>query len=159
MVLAGVANATKTLKGVVTAGHGIASGDNPDSPYAGGSVALQMPIFKELGLDLSNCFCGTINLDISPNHYSLDAPDYSFKSVNWTDQIPPEDFCFVKCVVSAHDYQVNGWIYYPHPETKPIHFHPPNLMEILCPFIPGVCNGDEVTVQFDKKKIAIYKVM
>jgi hypothetical protein len=35
-----------------------------------------------------------------------------------------------------------GWIYHPHPETKPEHFQTPDVLELLLPLVPGLAYGD-----------------
>ncbi len=55
----------RAAAGVVVSGHGAASGRG-SRRYPDGTLALQIPIFAELGLDLSDAFPGTINVDTSP---------------------------------------------------------------------------------------------
>ena len=42
---------TQGAKGVVVAGHGVASGRASDSPFAAGTIELQAPHFRARGLD------------------------------------------------------------------------------------------------------------
>ena len=48
--------------GVVKEGHGVASGKNFDARFPDGTIAMQMPYFKRLGIDLKSYFKGTINI-------------------------------------------------------------------------------------------------
>lgn len=125
----------------------MASGRAVDSPYPAGSIALQLPYFQALGLDLSDCFLGTLNLNIAPQTFTLEHPDYTFRQVKWFADGPAEDFSFVRVQVTAGEQTVSGWIYYPHPETKPQHFHNPSTLEVLAPWLEGVGYGDAVVLQ------------
>ena len=59
------------LTGRLCAGHGVASGTSKESPYPDGTIRMQFPVFKALGLDLSSCLFGTLNLDFAPLEVSL----------------------------------------------------------------------------------------
>ena len=59
------------MKGRVIKGHQVASGKAIDSPFSAGTIALQKPLFKKLGLDLSQMFNGTINLAIEQTGQDL----------------------------------------------------------------------------------------
>ena len=63
------------IEGVVQQGHGVASGMNSESPYPTGTIATQSPFFKNLGLDLSSYWQGTINLSFKPLELVLHKPD------------------------------------------------------------------------------------
>lgn len=52
---------------------------------------------------------------------------------------------------ASHD----GWIYYPHPETKPMHEQPPAVLEVLMPLVPGLTYGDTVILHVDPEEILI----
>ena len=123
------------LKGNLRQGYGVASGQSLQYPY--GSLERQVPIFRARGLDLTGCFLGTLNIDIRPLVFELVEPEYTFRDVRWTDLHPPEHFSFSRCRVAHESTECEGWIYYPHPETKQRHFHDPSLMEVIAPFVPG----------------------
>jgi hypothetical protein len=143
------------VKGVVEQGHGIASGRNPNSPYPTGSIELQTPFFKELGLDLAPYFRGTLNVSIRPYTFTLTNPQYTFCQVDWTPHHPPEDFSFswVRLVYDGIEY--DGWLYYPHPETKITHFQDPSILEIIAPLVPNITYGDKVEVILNRQEITI----
>ena len=69
------------FEGVVRQGHGVASGVNSESPYTKGTIAIQSPLFKRLGLDLSAYWHGTINLCFKPLEIVLQNPDYKFENM------------------------------------------------------------------------------
>ena len=73
------------FEGVVQHGHGVASGVNSESPYTRGTIAIQSPLFKRRGLDLSDYWNGTINLSFKPLEIVLQNPDYKFENMFWTD--------------------------------------------------------------------------
>ncbi len=141
--------------GRVKPGYGVASGRGGDSRYPGGTLPLQIPHFEARGLDLSSCFPGTINLDIAPLRFAVDRPDYRFDAVDWSPHIAPETFSFCACRITHAGETVAGWIYYPHPETKPEHFQDPSTVELLCPKLKGLHYGDQVTVQIAAGRIRL----
>ncbi len=143
------------LDGIVQAGHGVASGRAVASPYPAGTIALQLPFFQHLGLDLSAFFPGTLNISIAPHTFELVRPDYCFRQVAWTDRHPPEDFSFVHCRVVYAEITYDSLIYYPHPETKRVHFQPASLLEVLAPRIAGIGNGDRLQLQVRATALAI----
>mgnify|MGYP004244953261 CR=1 FL=1 len=82
------------IPAVLVRGHGVASGRSTTSPYPGGTIALQLPFFADLGLDLLHCWPGTLNLSVAPLELRLRDPDHRFPLVHWTDHHPPETFSF-----------------------------------------------------------------
>ena len=40
-----------------------------------------------------------------------------------------------------------AWIYWPHPETKPEHFQPGGVAEVIAPPVPGLAYGDRVLLE------------
>jgi hypothetical protein len=143
------------VSGIVEQGHQIASGRNPHSPYPAGALELQSPFFKELGLDLTAFFDGTLNVSIRPYTFTLTHPQYTFRQVNWTPFHPPEDFSFSRCKVSYNDTEYGGWLYYPHPETKETHFQDPSIVEIIAPYIPDITYGDKVQIFLNPQEITL----
>ena len=135
------------LIGRLCAGHGVASGISDESPYPEGTIRMQSPVFKTLGLDLSDCYFGTLNVDFAPLEVSLSKPDHLFEKVHWTELHPPETFSFWSVEIKANEAEVvRGWVYYPHPETKERHWQPPTTLELLAPRLSGMEPGG--TIQF-----------
>jgi hypothetical protein len=146
------------ISGKVSAGHGVASGRSsgqPHNPYPEGTIAMQMPHFKALGLDLSGCFAGTVNLDIAPKAWQLLKADHCFETMCWTHLHPPETFSFVALSVIWQTSQVKGWLYYPHPETKATHFQSRSVMELLLPKLDGLKVGNSLHLQVNDRKICV----
>jgi hypothetical protein len=141
------------LRGVIVQGYRVASGPSKDYPY--GALERQRPIFKELGLDLGGYFNGTLNIDIHPNTFQVINPEFTFYNVEWTDLHPPEHFSFSQCEVVYKDIRYEGWVYYPHPETKLRNFQNPSLLEVIARPIPGIQYGDEVQAFVNSHEVAV----
>lgn len=141
------------VRGKILQGYRVASGPSADYPY--GALDRQRPIFKARGLDLSSYFNGTLNVDISPRMFMMVKPEFTFESVEWTDLHPPEHFSFSRCKVIFRDMEYDGWVYYPHPETKLRNFQNPSLLEVIALPIPEIQYGDEVQVLVNPQEISI----
>jgi hypothetical protein len=136
------------LSGTVMPGHGVASGRAANSPYPQGSIAMQMPFFKELGLDLGHCWPGTLNVSIAPQTWQLLRADHCFERLQWTHLHPPETFSFVAVQLTWRSQHTGAWLYRPHPETKAAHHQAPSVMEIIAPRMEGLAYGDAVGLAF-----------
>lgn len=142
-----------SLNGIVVQGYHVASGPSKDYPY--GALERQRPIFKSHGLDLSGYFNGTLNIDIRPSTFRMIKPEFTFHHVEWTDLHPPEQFSFSRCRVVYKNVEYEGWVYYPHPETKKRNFQNPSLLEVIAHPIPEIEYGDQVQVLVNPQEIAI----
>jgi len=141
---------------VVTEGYGLASGRSGSAHgLPAGTIALQIPVFRKLGLDLHDevkgLKLGTINVRLSLP-LILHNPDFTLENVSWAPEgsnfdISPETFSFVRCCFVRDNRYWAGLVYYPHPETKPpANTHDGSVLEILAPEIPGLNYGDDVWV-------------
>ena len=144
-----------SLHGIVVEGYHVASGPSRDYPY--GALDRQRPIFKEHGLDLEDYFNGTLNIDIRPYTFKLINPEFTFRHVEWTDLHPPENFSFSRCRVIYKESEYEGWVYYPHPETKLRNFQNPSLMEVIARQIPDINYGVNVEVQINPERLEASK--
>jgi hypothetical protein len=139
------------IEAVIHAGHQVASGRSPTSPYPAGTIALQTPVFLALGLDLRPYFPGTLNLNIAPLRFALGRPAHRFEAVRWTLHHPPETFSFYNCRLTVDrrgsTNRYDGLVYYPHPETKRSHFQAPTVLEVLAPRIAGLTYGHKVGLE------------
>lgn len=142
-----------TVHGILVQGYHVASGPSADYPY--GALDRQRPIFAARGFDLSGYFNGTLNIDIRPHKFAMVRPEYTFHHVEWTDLHPPEHFSFSRCSVLYKGVEYDGWVYYPHPETKIRNFQNPSLLEVIAPPIPGIQYGDELDVRVNSAEISI----
>jgi hypothetical protein len=143
------------VDGILVAGYRVASGPSKDYPY--GALDRQRPLFKERGLDLDGYFNGSLNIDISPNLFQMVRPAYTFRQVEWTDLHPPEDFSFSACRVLYRGNEYDGWVYYPHPETKLRHFQNPSLLEVIARVIPGIQYGDVLSVMLNAAEVQVQR--
>lgn len=145
--------AWKHISGVIIQGYRVASAPSKDYPY--GALDKQRPFFKSRGLDLNDFFNGTLNIDISPFTFKLIKPEFTFHHVAWTDLHPPEHFSFSRCKVIYKGVEYEGWVYYPHPETKLRHFQNPSLLEVIAYPIPDINYGDTVQVLVNAEEIEV----
>lgn len=146
----------KRLCGRVVAGHGVASGRSSTTPYPAGTIALQRPFFAARGLDLSECFSGTLNVSFAPQELVLTAPDVTFEHLDWSDRHPPETFSFWRIELRHNSAPpCPAWIYRPHPETKQRHSQPPSMVEVLAPFQPGLNNGSSVSLHDPQQRLRL----
>lgn len=129
------------IKGRVVKGYQVASGISRNSPYPRGSIIMQMPIFSKLGLNLYGFYPATINISIFPRKFVLKNPRFTFRGVKWSENHPAEDFSLSKCELIYKHQIYEGYIYYPHPETKPDHFHDDSTIEVICRYIKNIYYG------------------
>lgn len=141
------------VHGRIVEGYRVASGPSADYPY--GALDRQRPIFASRGLDLSDYFNGTLNIDIRPHKFKLIKPEFTFHNVEWTDLHPPEHFSFSRCKVIFREVGYDGWVYYPHPETKLRHFQNPSLLEVIAMGIKDIHYADEVDALVNAEEISI----
>ena len=144
------------VTGIITQGHQVASGMAKDSPYPQGTIEMQTPVFKQLGLDISSFFPGTLNINLRPYKFKLYHPQYTFKTVQWNPHSPAETFSFSACQILYKQAQYTGFIYYPHPETKPTHFQDDATLEILTQPLDGVAYGDSIELNLNPAEIEIF---
>jgi len=138
----------------LVAGHRVASGQAGDSPYPAGTIALQTPHFLAAGLDLSACFPGTLNLAFPGAEWRLSDPSWHIPALLWTDRHPPETFSFwpARLRWTGAVAPVEGWIYWPHLETKQRHFQPPDRLEVLAPWIPAIASAPQIELGVDGRR-------
>ncbi|WP_371372184.1 hypothetical protein [Thalassotalea aquiviva] len=146
------------LSGFVKQGYQVASGQTPDPRFKQGSIALQKPLFKQLGLDLDACFNGTINVNIKPYAFDIVRPDYTFHHVKWAKAMPAESFSFIQCQLMHRARFYPVLVYFPHPETKPDHFQSKSTIELLSPYIVNMHYNDKVTVIIAQNTISLNKI-
>jgi hypothetical protein len=140
----------------VVPGHQVASGRKNDPRFPGGTLRMQAPIFRELGLDVSAYHSGTINASIAPRSYRIVKAPITFRGVKWHPVEPAEDFSFFDVrVIRPGGPPVAGKIYFPHPETKPEHFQPPDVLELLLPYLPGIVTGAELELEIPSDQMII----
>ena len=144
------------VSGILKSGHQVASGMSPKNPYEKGTIEMQLPFFQALGLDLSNFFFGTLNIDIAPYNFRIIEPSYTFRNLKWHSNYPAEDFSFSPCQILFQNFVYKGLVYYPHPETKIGHFQNPSIVEVIAPHISHIKYGDTIEVALDSAEIVIF---
>ena len=140
----------RVVSGVVAHGHGVASGKAGDKRFPGGTIAMQIPFFKELGLDLSGFHAGTVNVDCAPWSFRPGPEAFLFERVKWHPEMPAETFSFARAVLVHKGIRHPAYIYLPHPETKAEHFQPGGVAEIIAPRIEGLAYGDKVALETER---------
>jgi hypothetical protein len=141
------------LTGVLMRGHQVAS--RPSAAYPYSSLEKQKPYFRDLGLDLTAFFNGTLNISIAPLEFKMIKPEFTFPLVEWTDLHPPETFSFSRCKVRFEGREYSGWVYYPHPETKKTHFQNPSLIEVITDEIANIKYGDAIEIEVNPQEVEI----
>lgn len=143
-----------TVPGMVTQGYGVASGSD-STRFPGGTIRAQSAYFGALGVDISHYWPGTLNVDIAPRRFTMIHPLHTLTNVSWWPGVPAETFSFSPCRIVLPVGPIDGLVYYPHPETKPEHHHPPTVLEILAPFIDGLDTGSTLELALDPAELVV----
>ncbi len=144
------------LTAVVIPGYQVASGLNGNPRFPGGTLRMQAPLFRALGIDLDDFYPGTVNISIAPCRYRVLAARHTFRDVKWHPVEPAEDFSFFDVrLVRPGEPPLAGLVYYPHPDTKPEHFQQPDVLELLLPFVEGMRYGMELHLEVPVDQLAI----
>ena len=64
----------QTITARVVPGHRVASGQNGNPRFPGGTLRMQDPYFNAMGLDLGIYHKGTLNVSIAPWRYEVRSP-------------------------------------------------------------------------------------
>ena len=149
-------NPWQRVTATLVQGHRVASGLNNNPRFPGGTLRMQIPHFQARGFDLSAYHLGTLNVSIAPKTYRALAPRFTFRDMKWHPTEPAEDFSlFDARLVFATRPPIAGFIYHPHPETKPEHFQKPDVLELLFPFIEGLRYGESLTLEIPDDQMRI----
>ena len=144
------------IPATIVHGHRVASGLNGNPRFPGGTLRMQLPFFAALGLDLSAFYPGTLNVSIAPLSYRVVQPRHTFRSLKWHPEDSAEDFSFFDVTVHLDDGEpVRGWIYHPHPDTKPVHFQKPDVLELLLPWSEGLSYGTKIKLEVPAEQMMI----
>ncbi|MEA3207531.1 MAG: hypothetical protein QOE70_588 [Chthoniobacter sp.] len=148
----------QTIQARIVRGHQVASGRNGDPRFPGGTLRMQMPHFRALGLELAAFYPGTLNVSIAPLRYRVARPRVTFRAVQWHPSEPAEDFSFFEVrLLRIDEPPVEGLIYHPHPETKPEHFQQADVLELLLPFVEGLPVGAELRLEVPPQQMLFEK--
>lgn len=148
-------NILPMIPAIIVPGHRVASGLNGNPRFPGGTIRMQLPHFLERGLDLSAFYPGTLNVSIAPRSFRPLAARHTFKALKWHAEDPAEDFSFFNVTVHREaGAPVSGWIYFPHPDTKPTHFQTPDVLELLLPWTEGLEYGMKIHLEVPAGQMA-----
>ena len=140
----------------VVPGHQVASGQNANPRFPGGTLRMQSPHFLAQGMDLGRYHGGTINVSIAPHVYRVVKAPTTIRNVKWHPVEQAEDFSFFDVrVIRPAETAVAGKIYFPHPDTKPEHFQRPDVLELLLPFLEGISYGTELRLEIPAEQMVI----
>jgi hypothetical protein len=149
------------VRAAVVQGHGVASGTSKtDRRFPEGTIRLQLPLFKKRGLDVQqylgpDMVMGTLNLSIAPCSYRINHPEHVFSQVKWTPLQPAENFCLATAEIVFHEHRYAALLYMPDPATKPAHFQPPDVIEVLAQRIPNVVDGSVLELGYRPADVTI----
>jgi hypothetical protein len=146
----------QTISARVVEGHRVASGMNGNPRFPGGTLRMQTPHFLALGFDIRHLYYGTLNVSIAPLRWRAVKARHTFTKVKWHPTEPAEDFSFFDVRVGRPGGSAAaGFIYLPHPETKPEHFQQPDVLELLLPFMEGLRYGMALSLEIPKAQMVI----
>lgn len=144
-----------SIPGHVVEGHRVASGLSPTSLYPDSTIRMQIPHFRERGLNLEGVYPGTINVSIAPRDFELFAPEWVFRNVLWYPERRAQDFAITRCILERGEEIYSSYVYYPFPDGK-LHYHSaPSVIEILTIFVPHLAYGDPVTLRLSSSAIRV----
>lgn len=143
--------------GRVVEGYGVASGAGGDPRFPEGTLQAQWPHFAAVpDLPLEGLHRATLNVSTAPSHVALVAPWWTIEGVRWHPDVPAETFSFVPCrAIVGQGPSTAGLVYHPHPETKPQHHHPPDVLELLLPRRPDVHRGAIVRLDLPASQVDV----
>jgi len=79
---------------------------------------------------------------------------HTFTNVKWLPAEPADGFSFFDMLVVYPDgLSVTGFIYFPHPDTKPEHFQQPDVLELLLPFMEGLHYDTALNLEIPKAQM------
>ena len=135
-----------TICGVKRSGFGTASQN----------IKIQFPFLNKQFDDISNCFYGTINIELEKDLIIIN-PDFTSNPINWAEN-NCEVFSFLKVklrIVRVNKY-IDSWIYLPYnsPHRKNLKMH-----EIICEKIEDIEVNESLEIEIEKEvKILDYLV-
>lgn len=138
-------------QGIVVRGHRVASGEGGDPDFPHGTIRPQLGAFRAAIPDFEAYlgglpFAGTINVQIEgAAALTAGEPDFRIGPVRWTDRFQAEIFLLSRAILKIGDTAHPAFLYIPDPATKPRHFQPTNVVELLATHLPALKYGDPVT--------------
>jgi CTP-dependent riboflavin kinase len=120
---------------------------------ASNTIPLQFGYFVSEFKDISNCFKGTINIQLDQDLIILN-PDYRTKPIRWSNEMPEEvfDFLSVKLIVPRINGEFSAWLYIPH---YSIYRNLKNIHEIICEWIENLNDCENVKIRLNNHSIIL----
>ena len=145
------------IEGKLVKGHQVASGMANDDRFPEGTLALQAPLFAEMGFPIDHFHFGTLNISIAPKEYETVQSIRTFRNISWHPKTSPEDFSFYDCRVRIPGEKLfkKSLVYRPHPETKPEHFQESTVLEVIAPWIENISYGVTMELAMPPEQIRI----
>ncbi len=140
--------------GILSPGYGHASGIR-SKKYPEGTINLQRPHFFKHGLDISDCFAGTLNVSIAPRSFRMKTAEFLLHEIIWKEGRRAENFMIARCKVKRGIDWLPSFVYYPDPSTKDNSIDDPQQIQILAPKIEGIKYGDKIELLLRSKEIEI----
>ena len=150
-----------TVAGTVVRGHRVASGTCGDPRFPGGTIAAQLPFFQNRVPDFEAylggaAYPGTINFQVDGGSVQLGSPEIRVEAVRWTAHFAAENFFLSRCLLAVDGSPpVPAFLYVPDPATKPDHFQPASILELLARPIPHLGYGAHAVLGYDPQALAI----
>jgi hypothetical protein len=142
------------IVGTIVRGTQTASGHSAFTD-CGGTLGLQIPIFRSLGLDLGWAYRGTLNVDISPLELEIICPDFHLIDVVWLRELPAETFHFLFVTVHTETVSAYGVIYRPIKRTKIGIYPGDHILELITIDLP-VTIGSTIRVNVPRSAVQIH---
>jgi hypothetical protein len=95
-----------------------------------GTIRAQREFFRRAGVDTERLYDGTINVDISPLQFEPIKPSLILRHVRWHPTWAPETFSLFTCKIVVRESEHDGFVYFPHPDTKPTIFPGHHIAEV-----------------------------
>jgi hypothetical protein len=141
-------------QGTIVQGHRVASGYGNDPRFPGGTIRPQLPALRASIPDFDqylggSAFAGTINVRLDGVRRVVPGePDFRIGPVPWTDVFPPEIFLISRAMLRIRGQEQPAFLYIPDPATKPGHYQPSDVIELLAGFLLGLTYGDPVELGY-----------
>ncbi len=154
-----------SVTGVIVPGYGIASETATKSQTLVSNVYLdkreivvdktvwrQFPYFIQAGVKgIESMHPGTINVDISPQQFSVLSPNYEV-ACEWIPGIR-ETFRLTSIGVLFNRKRYDGYIYFPCISEQ--HVARNHMVEVITELIPDVMYGKEITLYLNDESIRV----
>lgn len=100
------------MEDTIVQGHQVSSGLADDSPFPLRTIEMQLPFFRNEGVNLDDIYAATINVSITPRTSGLIAPKMTMENIKWSLDHDAETFSFSlsPCFLSVDDTEYSAYI-------------------------------------------------